>query len=187
MTNSNHIKRNDPFAQLGLSWGATTTEIKQAYKQKAREFHPDVNPNDPNALRKFQAIQEAYNRLMKNKLNDDAIEEWSFNVWRTGDVIAQERTDVAGEMRKRPAKPAASKNRAAWGVAALGHPSGGGVRIKRGEYLGDGKAPPRSSTVGTGQSKWVKRREFQPWNPEESERKRASSKPTKLTTRMNGS
>lgn len=176
-TNTDRVKRHDPYAQLGLTWGATTTEIKDAYKQKAREFHPDVNGDDKHAITKFQAIQEAYQKLMKNRdapHRDDLMEEWSFAVWRNGDVIAQERTDVAGEMRKRPAKPAASLMKKSWGVAALGHPSGGGVKLKRGEYLGDGK--PRSSTVGTGRSKWVEPKEFQPWK---GTSKRASiSKPT---------
>ena len=41
-------------------------------------------------------------------MDDDAddIDGWSFRVWRTGDVIAQERTDVAGIARRRPVLPA---------------------------------------------------------------------------------
>lgn len=182
------MKRNDPYAQLGLTWGATTAEIKEAYKQKARQHHPDLNPNCSKSLRKFQAIQSAFQKLMKSRdaTRDDLLEEWSFQVWRNGDVIAQERTDVAGVKRKRPAKPAAaSMKKGTWGVAALGHPSGGGVKLKRGEYLGDGSSKGTSSTVGTGRNKWVTPRELKPWKPQEGDMKRASlSKPatTKTTT-----
>lgn len=181
-TNADQIKRNDPYAQLGLTWGATSKEIKEAYRQKAREYHPDVAGG---SIRKFQAIQEAYQKLMKHQQleGDDVLEEWSFAVWRRGDVIAQERTDVAGQLKKRPAKPAASVN-GAWGIAALGHPDGGGIKLKRGEYLGDGGKPKISSSVGTGQSKWVKPKEFKPWKPEDGESKRASlSKPMTTTTK----
>lgn len=53
----------------GLHWGATTTEIKDAFKRKARELHPDVNKIDSpeQALKKFQSVQEAYTKLMDVK------------------------------------------------------------------------------------------------------------------------
>jgi len=63
------MKREDPYATLGLSWGATTTEIKDAYKKMARMLHPDVNTNDTpeQALVKFQRVQKAYSTLMDVK------------------------------------------------------------------------------------------------------------------------
>jgi hypothetical protein len=169
-TNTDSMKKDDPYAQLGITWGATTSEIKDAFKAKARALHPDVNKIDTpeQALKKFQAVQKAYDSLMKVKgahYRDDLAEEWSFAIWRNSDIIAQERTDVAGVMKKRPAKPAASLSNKQWGIAALGHPDGSGNRLRKAEYLGDGMARngPRSSTVGTGRSKWVKPKEFKPW------------------------
>ena len=54
-----------------------------------------------------------------------------------------------------------------WGVASLGHPDGHGNRPRRAEYLGDGLTKgPRTSTVGTGQNKWVEKKEFKPWDPD---------------------
>jgi hypothetical protein len=173
-TNADAVKRHDPYAQLGLTWGATNTEIKEAYHEKAREYHPDVNRENPqDAVRKSQQVQSAYQKLIKGLAphRDDLLEEWSFRVWRNGDIIAQERTDVAGMSKKRPAKPAVSLKSPSWGVAALGHPSGGGITLKRGEYLNSGR---KSSTVGTGRSKWVTPKQFQPWNPKHSKEKRAS-------------
>ncbi len=180
-TNTDIMKRDDPYATLGIQWGATTTEIKEAFKAKARELHPDVNKVDDaeKALAKFQAVQKAYSKLMDVKgapHRDDLMEEWSFAVWRNGDIIAQERDDVAGVLRKRPVKPAASvKPGTQWGIASLGHPDGGGNRFRRAEYLGDGTTTgPRTSTVGTGQNKWVKKKEFKPWNPDDVKVKAAS-------------
>lgn len=172
-TNTDAMKKDDPYATLGIQWGATTTEIKEAFKKKARELHPDVNKDDSpkKALEKFQTIQKAYSKLMDVKgapHRDDLLEEWSFSVWRNGDIIAQERDDVAGVMRKRPVKPAVSLNAGKkWGIASLGHPDGGGNKPRRAEYLGDGlTSGPRTSTVGTGQNKWVQKKEFKPWNPD---------------------
>jgi len=100
-------------------------------------------------------------------------------VWRNGDIIAQDRTDVAGVLRQRPIKPADSiKPGSQWGVASLGHPDGLGNSPRRGEYLSDGSGPtdgPRTSTVGTGQSKWVSKKEFVPWNPEKLKLKPVTS------------
>lgn len=170
-TNTDQMKKSDPFAVLGLSFGATATEIKDAYRRLARELHPDVSQLEPTvALDKFSVVKEAYDKLMNNKNSmhrTDLWEEWSFAIWRSGDLIAQERDDVAGAMRKRPVKPAESIKRK-WGIAALGHPDGRGNSARRGEYLASGeRKSQRSSTVGTGQSKWHPKKEFRPWHPEE--------------------
>lgn len=169
-TNTDTIKREDPYQQLGLQWGdgATTTEIQQAYRRKAAQLHPDVNKTDSPevALRKFQELQQAYQALMKvhshaGGLCEEKDEEWRFSVWRNGDRIAMNRNDVAGVMRKRPKPPAETSARNKPRGALLGHPSGTGA-FQKGEYLGDGKAI--TSSVGRGQSKWVKLKEFVPWD-----------------------
>lgn len=172
-TNADQMKKSDPYAALGLSWGATATEIKEAYRNLARELHPDVSDLDPTeALNKFRVVKEAYDKLMNNKNagthRTDLWEEWSFAVWRSGDLIAQDRTDVAGVSRKRPVKPAESLKRR-WGVAALGHPDGRGSSFSGRDYLGGGVEKRRSATVGTGKSKWVlQKKVYQEWNPSDA-------------------
>ena len=47
------------YAILGVPQNASTDDIKKAYKKLARENHPDLNPGDPEAERKFKEVSEA--------------------------------------------------------------------------------------------------------------------------------
>ena len=49
----------DYFAVLGLKRSATDSEIKEAYRRLAKTYHPDPNPNDPEAGNRMRAINEA--------------------------------------------------------------------------------------------------------------------------------
>jgi hypothetical protein len=48
---------------LGVTPGCSPEALRKAYLQKARECHPDRNPNDPHATRKFQQVSHAYDIL----------------------------------------------------------------------------------------------------------------------------
>lgn len=48
---------------LGVDKKATAEEIKKAYRKKAQQYHPDLNPNDPKAEARFKEINEAYEVL----------------------------------------------------------------------------------------------------------------------------
>ena len=69
--------RSKLLAQLGLSRGATPEAIKQAYRDLARQTHPDVNPGCAASSDRFQQITAAYERLTADGGVDDAIEELS--------------------------------------------------------------------------------------------------------------
>jgi molecular chaperone DnaJ len=53
----------DPYSVLGVSRDADDTQIKKAFRQLARELHPDTNPDDPNAEERFKEAAEAYEIL----------------------------------------------------------------------------------------------------------------------------
>jgi molecular chaperone DnaJ len=55
--------KDDFYEILGINKGATTAEIKKAYRKKAIKFHPDKNPDDPTAEGKFKKAAEAYEVL----------------------------------------------------------------------------------------------------------------------------
>ncbi len=53
----------DPYEVLGVDRSAEETEIKKAFRRLARELHPDVNKDDPEAEEKFKEAAEAYEIL----------------------------------------------------------------------------------------------------------------------------
>lgn len=54
---------SDYYDILGVNKKASLSEIKKAYRKLARKFHPDLNPGDANAEKKFKEINQAYEVL----------------------------------------------------------------------------------------------------------------------------
>ena len=57
----------DPYSVLGIAPGADDETIKKAYRQKCKQYHPDLHPNDPTAEEKFKEVQAAYSEIMRRK------------------------------------------------------------------------------------------------------------------------
>lgn len=69
----------DYYKVLGVPKTASDDEIKKAYRKLARKLHPDLNPNDPEASRKFQQLNEANEVLSdpdKRKKYDQYGKDW---------------------------------------------------------------------------------------------------------------
>lgn len=54
---------NELYKRLGVAPTATDAEIKKAYRKLAKQLHPDLHPDDPQAEAKFKYVNEAYETL----------------------------------------------------------------------------------------------------------------------------
>ena len=69
----------DYYKILGVAKNASDEEIKKAYRKLARKLHPDLNPDDKDAVKKFQQLNEAHEVLSdpdKRKKYDKYGAEW---------------------------------------------------------------------------------------------------------------
>jgi hypothetical protein len=60
-------RKRDPYEVLGLSRRATAKDVADAHRQAAKEHHPDLNPGDQDAARRFREAQEAFEEITGNK------------------------------------------------------------------------------------------------------------------------
>ncbi|MDH4091591.1 MAG: J domain-containing protein [Cyclobacteriaceae bacterium] len=77
----------DYYRILGLSKNATEKEIKNAYRKLARKYHPDVNPNDKEAERKFKEVNEA-NEVLSHPENRKKYDQYGKD-WKHAEQFEQ--------------------------------------------------------------------------------------------------
>lgn len=69
----------DYYKILGVDKNIDQKDVKKAYLKRAKQFHPDLHPDDPKAQAKFQALQEAYDVIgdpEKRAKYDQYGEQW---------------------------------------------------------------------------------------------------------------
>lgn len=63
ISTSSTLSQKDYYKILGVAKNSSAKEIKKAYYQLAKKYHPDTNKDDPNASKRFQEVSEAYEIL----------------------------------------------------------------------------------------------------------------------------
>ena len=104
---------------LGVNKDASQEAIKKAYKKLARKHHPDLNPNDPDAQRRFQEINEA-NEVLSDPEKRKKYDQYGEN-WKHAEEFEKQRQQY-GQYQ---------------GQAGAG--SGGGFWSSGGGFSGDGE------------------------------------------------
>lgn len=79
----------DYYKVLGIAKTATEADIKKAYRKLARKYHPDLNPNDKEAERKFKEINEA-NEVLSHPENRKKYDTYGEH-WKDGEAYEKAR------------------------------------------------------------------------------------------------
>jgi molecular chaperone DnaJ len=77
------MAKRDYYETLGIAKGASDAEIKKAYRQKAKELHPDRNSDNPNAEAQFKEANEAHD-VLKNPEKKAAYDRYGHAAFEGG-------------------------------------------------------------------------------------------------------
>lgn len=87
----------DYYKVLGVNKTATEAEIKKAYRKLARKYHPDVNPNDKEAEKKFKEINEA-NEVLSHPENRKKYDQYGEN-WKHAEEFEKAKQQRQSQQR----------------------------------------------------------------------------------------
>ena len=93
----------NPYKVLGLEADASADDIKKAYRQMAKKYHPDLHPDDPGIVEKMNEINEAYDMLTNpskyavKRAQAEAEQQGGWEVVSEADFTAQQTEEQPAE------------------------------------------------------------------------------------------
>jgi len=88
----------DYYKILGIDKKATPAEIKSAYRKLARKHHPDLNPNNKDAIKDFQKINEA-NEVLSDPEKRKKYDQYGEN-WEHGEAYEKQQQQQTSDARR---------------------------------------------------------------------------------------
>jgi curved DNA-binding protein len=127
----------DYYKVLGLNKTATADEIKKAYRKLARKHHPDLNPNDKEANKKFQQINEA-NEVLSDPEKRKKYDQYGKD-WEHADAFEKAQQESGGQRRRRSGGTRGAEGAGGSGGATgfEGFAGGGGTGFQGGDDQGE--------------------------------------------------
>ena len=92
----------DPYSVFGVSQNASDQEIKKAYRELARKYHPDNYVNNPLAdlaEEKMKEVNEAYEAIQKQRSGGGGYQQQSSGYYQGGYQQQQQQRQYGGELR----------------------------------------------------------------------------------------
>ena len=130
----------DYYKILGINKNASESDIKKAYRKLARKYHPDLNPNDKVAERKFKEVNEA-NEVLSHPENRKKYDKYGKDWKQAEEFEKAEQQQRAYSRQRRTADPFGDSDHSDFFRSMFGGSSGrrstGGVKFKGQDFNAD--------------------------------------------------
>jgi len=127
----------DYYKILGIDKSASDKDIKSAYRKLARKFHPDLNPNDKDANKNFQQINEA-NEVLSDPVKRKKYDQYGKD-WQHADEFEKQKQyqEQASSSRGSGFSGGQSGDFSDFFESMFGGAGGGGSRGRQAKYRGE--------------------------------------------------